>query len=170
MCPVSSAILMSMCVPFIWPEVQWQRGWGNYLDQDITGHAIVDGGVLANLPIRYMVDQHDEDVQRVMGPPAKTPNKCVALLLNGGLPIPGDVPHDEGLKLKLFERMNRLMDTMSAWQYSSIGRFEEYICHIPCMGHPPMEMSPTPAAIDRLQALINSGRCAMTEHAKKRKL
>lgn len=169
-CPVAEAILMSMSVPFIWPEVQWQRNWGNYLDQDIVGHAIVDGGVLANLPMKYVVDQDNEDVKKVMGPPAKNPNKVVAFLLDASLPVPGDVPHDDQLDLKLFERVNRLLDTMAAWQYDSLKGHEELVCHIPCQGHPPMELAPTPAAIDRLQALINSGRCAMTEYLEKRKL
>lgn len=169
-CPVAEAILMSMSVPFIWPEVQWQRSWGEYLGQDIVGHAIVDGGVLANLPIKYVVDQNNEDVKLVMGPPAAKPNIVVALLLNASLPVPGDVPHDDKLNLKLFERVNRLLDTMSAWQYDSLKSYEELVCHIPCMGHPPLEMAPTPAAIDRLQALVNSGRCAMTEYLQRRKL
>ncbi|MDH4099941.1 MAG: patatin-like phospholipase family protein, partial [Nitrospirota bacterium] len=50
-CPLAWAVRMSMSIPFVWQEVRWQKEWGLYRGTDISGHTIVDGGVLSNFPI-----------------------------------------------------------------------------------------------------------------------
>ena len=45
-CPVVYAVRMSMSIPIVWDEVIWNSHWGQYRGTDISGHAIVDGGVL----------------------------------------------------------------------------------------------------------------------------
>ena len=59
---------------------------------------------------------------------------------------------------------------MSAWQWDAVRGAEDVMCRIGVRGHPALELAQTPDTIDRLQALVNSGRCAMTDHLKKRKL
>ncbi|HEY6040934.1 MAG TPA: patatin-like phospholipase family protein, partial [Anaerolineae bacterium] len=49
--PVVWAVRMSMSIPLVWQEVVWQKEWGTYRGRDMTGHAIVDGGLLSNFPI-----------------------------------------------------------------------------------------------------------------------
>ena len=49
--PVVYAARMSMSVPLLWQEVIWQPEWGKYNGRDLTGHTIVDGGLLSNFPI-----------------------------------------------------------------------------------------------------------------------
>jgi NTE family protein len=169
-CPVTDAVLMSLSVPMVWPENLWKREWGTYLGQDITGHAIVDGSVLANFPLQYLLNREKEEVRAILGDPEKDRPAIIGLLLDGSLAVPGDVAKAGPPPVKLIERINRLFDTMSAWQGDAIRGAEEVICHIGAKGHPALELAQTADTIDRLQALVNSGRCAMTEHLKKRKL
>jgi predicted acylesterase/phospholipase RssA len=169
-CPVAEAVLMSLSVPFIWPESTWRKEWGAYLGHDIDGHAVVDGAVLANFPLQYLLNRDREDVRRILGEPDREPPAIVGLYLDASLPVPGDVAPAPNIELKLLQRAERLMSTMSAWQWESVRAGEDWICRIGTKGHPALELAHTPDAIQRLQALVNSGRCAMTEHLKKRKL
>lgn len=45
-------------VSLVWPEVQWKPEWGTYRGKPIAdepgGHRIVDGGILANFPLRSL--------------------------------------------------------------------------------------------------------------------
>ena len=44
--PLVWAVRMSMSVPLLWQEVIWLEEWGLYRGKSITGHAIVDGGLI----------------------------------------------------------------------------------------------------------------------------
>jgi len=173
-CPVVEGVLMSMCVPLVWPEVEWRREWGTYLGQDIEGHLMIDGAVLANFPIHLLIERESETSQAVFGPaePREQRPALLGLLLDDSKPIPGDVTAaaHSSTELKVVERINRLIGVFMSWQTAHLRDAERFICHIPCKGHPPLEMTPSAEAILRLQALVNSGRCAMTEYLKKRKL
>jgi NTE family protein len=170
-CPVVEAVLMSMSVPLVWPEVAWKKEWGTYLAQDVEGHFMVDGGVLANFPIHYLLNRDRDDVKQILGEPDKERSAVIGLLLDGSRPVPGD-PRlvSEKAEFKLLDRINRLLGALGAWQGDMYKDAEESICRIGTLGHPALEMTPTPDAVIRLQALVNSGRCAMTDHLKKRKL
>ena len=48
--PVKYAIRISTGFPFFFPPIYWKEEWGRHLDEDITGHKLVDGGWLLNLP------------------------------------------------------------------------------------------------------------------------
>jgi predicted acylesterase/phospholipase RssA len=169
--PVVDAVRASMSVPLVWPEVIWDQKWGKYLDQDMAGHTLVDGGVLANLAIKYVTEWDDPEVRKIMGPVDREPHIVIALLLDDSLAIPGDVPPmDEKKPPKIVQEISRVMATMGSFQNEALKGKEELICRIPVKGHPPLELQPTGDATARLQALLNSGRCAMTEHLKKRKL
>lgn len=173
-CPVVEGVLMSMCVPLVWPEVEWRREWGTYLGQDIEGHLMIDGAVLANFPIYRLIERESDESRAIFGPPEPPDERpaLLGLLLDDSKAIPGDVtvannPQNE---LKVIERINRLIGVFMSWQTAHMKDAEPLICHIPCKGHPPLEMTPSAEAILRLQALVNSGRCAMTDYLKKRKL
>ena len=58
-CPIVSAVRMSMSIPFLWQEVECQKAWGLYRGEDISGHAVVDGGVLSNFPIELLISKDD---------------------------------------------------------------------------------------------------------------
>jgi predicted acylesterase/phospholipase RssA len=61
-CPIVSAVRMSMSIPLLWQEVEWQAAWGRYQDKDLVGHMIVDGGMLSRkscpLPLKKVVANH----------------------------------------------------------------------------------------------------------------
>ena len=63
-----------------------------------------------------------------------------------------------------------MLGTLSAWQGDAMRGVEDVICRIGTKGHPGLELTQTPEAAQALAALVNAGRCAMTEHLKKRKL
>ena len=72
-CPVVEAVLMSLSVPLVWPETIWRKEWGAYLGHDIDGHFIVDGGLLANFPLHYVLHRENEEVRQIIG--ARTRNR-----------------------------------------------------------------------------------------------
>lgn len=73
--PVCVAVRMSMGIPMLWTDVLWRAEWGTYLGRDMTGHAIVDGGLLSNFPIHLIATDLAEVVE-VMGDedPRRVPN------------------------------------------------------------------------------------------------
>jgi predicted acylesterase/phospholipase RssA len=173
-CPVVEAVLMSLSVPLVWPEVEWKKEWGTYLGKEIEGHLMLDGGLLANFPIHFLTNRDSEESRAAFGPPEPENRRpaIIGLLLDDSKAIPGDVQPAVADKneIKLIERINRLLAVLMACQEAHQKDADGLICHIPVKGHPALEMQPTPEAILRLQALVNSGRCAMIEHLKKRKL
>ena len=68
--PVVWAVRMSMSIPMIWPDVAWRPEWGPYYlggkARDITGHTMVDGGLLSNFPIELLLSDAPH-VTAVMG-------------------------------------------------------------------------------------------------------
>jgi predicted acylesterase/phospholipase RssA len=169
-CPVVEAVVMSCSVPLVWPETPWRREWGTYLGRDIEGHPMVDGAVLANFAMHYVLHRDDPEVRQIMGEPDKEKGAVIGLLIDAGLAVPGDVAPAEKPELKLLDRVNRLLGTLSAWQREPMKEYDDLVCRVGTRGHPPMEFQQTPEAIQRLQALVNSGRCAMIDYLKKRKL
>ena len=97
--PVVYAVRMSMSVPLLWEEVVWRAEWGPYstwdsqLQQltpnDMTGHEIVDGGLLSNFPIALFMASR-ADVAAVVGP-AKA-NNVLGLLIDETLAVPDCPP------------------------------------------------------------------------------
>jgi NTE family protein len=116
-------VRMSMSVPFAWQEVVWQPDWGAYLGKDIVGHRVVDGGLLSNFPIAYLVSRAPE-VLAAMGTQLGS-SKVLGFLIDEGLPVPGSgeppkaesklPPQIEKVDLKEFEiveRISNLVDTL----------------------------------------------------------
>jgi predicted acylesterase/phospholipase RssA len=178
-CPVRWAVRMSMSIPFVWQEVRWQADWGPYLDEDITGNTIVDGGALSNFPIR-MFTSTDASVVRIMGErdPGENPN--LGLLIDDTLPVAGsgeagDEQGDEGdpgsmlgnvKRLKTVRRIKRLVDTMMvAHDMLVMETHANEICRLPAKGYGTTEFDMSDA---RLQALINAGRQAMKDYFDRR--
>ena len=91
-CPVVWATRMSMSIPLVWDEVIWQDGWGKYRDHDVTGHGIVDGGILSNFPIELFISDVPQ-VVKLMGP--KKDNPVLGMLIDERLPVP--VPSSKGV-------------------------------------------------------------------------
>ena len=93
--PVVYAARMSMSVPLLWEEVVWKAEWGPYhtwdpkqgrlMPNEMTGHEIVDGGLLSNFPIALFMASRP-DVSAVMGEPRA--KNVLGLLIDETLPVP----------------------------------------------------------------------------------
>ncbi len=174
-CPVAWAVRMSMSIPFVWQEVKWKAEWGKYMDNDITGNIIVDGGVLSNFPI-HLLTSTDKEVTDIMGDtdPAAVPN--LGFLIDEKLTVKGsgEAEEPEGTdsteggmldnikRLKTVRRIGRLIDTMTgAHDLASIEAHKNEICRLPAKGYGTTEFG---MKGDRMQALINAGEKAMREY------
>ena len=171
--PILEAVRMSMSIPFLWKDVIWQASWGRYRGREITGHEVVDGGLLSNFPMRYFLNPIFEKADNVMGPPPGGGKaEVVGLLLDGLKPMP-DLP-DAQEPASLLEAMpivrvaSKLLDTMlDAWDLDAMrqlipeGKESRFVCRIPTKGIGALEFD---MPDERLKALINAGTCAMTEY------
>lgn len=172
-CPVAWAVRMSMSIPFVWQEVIWQKEWGNYykwrgsekeIKTDLTGHVIVDGGVLSNFPITLVADKGHEDI---MGELDTTRVQNLGLLIDESLIVENcgeredENPEDENNHIML-SRISNLLDTMlSANDRKEIKDHEKEICHLPAKGYGTTEFD---MSDKRMIALVNAGRNAMRKY------
>jgi predicted acylesterase/phospholipase RssA len=85
--PTVWAVRMSMGCPFAWPEVVWQPEWGTYRGRDLSGHRVVDGGLLSNFPIKLLVSS-DEYIDEIMGVNSASED-VIGFLIDESLPVPG---------------------------------------------------------------------------------
>ena len=154
-CPVVYAARMSMSVPLLWQEVVWQAEWGAYRDRNITGHAVVDGGLLSNFPIELLMSG-DPQVTAVMGP--KQSGAVIGFLIDETLPVPGVEPASPDMlpavlaDLATVQRLSRLINTaMQAHDRAAIDAFEQLVVRLPARSYGVTEFAMTEA---RRQALI----------------
>jgi predicted acylesterase/phospholipase RssA len=173
-CPVVWAVRMSMGIPFVWREVTWNQAWGDYLDKDIKDHLIVDGGILCNFPLQYFLQDKDETHAKLMGPPPDNKSRVLGLLLDETKVAPGtDAMAQEKLlleELRAYQTLSRLISTLTGnWSRDLIKKYkaDAAVCRIGVKGFNALDFNMEPS---RLELLIQSGRCAMTEHLAKHAL
>jgi predicted acylesterase/phospholipase RssA len=162
-CPLVWAVRMSMSIPLVWDEVVWRAAWGRYLDRDVEGHAIVDGGMLSNFPIELFISDAPH-VVRLMGPKPDTPP--IGLLIDERLPVAP--PAARGMfvdvtvkpaELQSVQRLRRLVDTATTAHDKMVT--EEYshlVVRLPAAGYGTTEFDLSEA---RRQALVHAGAVAM---------
>lgn len=167
-CPVVWAVRMSMSIPLVWAEVEWQKEWGRYRGQDMTGHAIVDGGMLSNFPIELLVSDQPQ-VTAVMG--EKKSAHALGFLIDETIEVPGAPPAppaDAGFqwgKLRTGRRLMSLVDTMSAAHDKEVMEaFEQFVVRLPALGYGTMDFAMSP---ERREALVAAGRSATKEYFRK---
>jgi len=158
-CPIVWAVRMSMSIPLVWDEVLWQKSWGQYRGLDVTGHAIVDGGLLSNFPIELFISDAPQ-VTRLMGP--KTGNPVLGLLIDEKLPL------TKGLlvrikinpsELKTVQRLRRLVDTATgAHDKMVMDEYSHLVAHLPAAGYGTTEFDMSDA---RREALVHAGKEAL---------
>lgn len=163
-CPVVWAVRMSMSIPLLWEEVIWQPTWGNYLGRDISGHAIVDGGLLSNFPIELFLSDAPH-VTKLMGPKRQT--NVLGMLIDEKLPV----PQGKGLlvninikpgELQTVQRLQRLVDTATgAHDKMIIEEYHHLVARLPAKGYGTTEFDMTDT---RRNALVDAGRAAMELH------
>ena len=160
--PLVWAVRMSMSVPLLWQEVIWQAEWGQYRGSQMTGHAIVDGGLLSNFPIELFIS-HDATVTNVMG--SKSLENVLGMLIDESLPVSGvDVasPQPTGLDLTQFQTVQRLQNLVntatSAHDKMTVEAFEKLVVHLPARGYGTTEFD---MPDEKRERLVNAGREAM---------
>ena len=139
-CPLVWAVRMSMSIPLVWPEVEWQKQWGQYRGKEMTGHLVVDGGMLSNFPIELLVSQQP-NVTAVMG--QKKATQALGFLIDETLEVAGaqatDGANAGGFslgKLRTGRRLMALVDTMSsAHDKDVIETFDEFVVRLPALGY-----------------------------------
>jgi len=167
-CPVVWAARMSMSIPFVWQEVEWQRDWGPYRGRDIAGHMVVDGGVLSNFPIELLVSG-ERHVTDIMG--EKRSRNVMGLLIDETLEVPnapaptGDASASAFGRLKTIGRLKRLIDTITtAHDKEIIESLSRLVVRMPARGYGTTEFDMTE---ERRAALVEAGRGAMRKHLEK---
>jgi predicted acylesterase/phospholipase RssA len=159
--PVVWAMRMSMSVPLLWQEVIWQYEWGLYMNRDLTGHCVVDGGLLSNFPIELFLS-NDPYIHQQMGPKSKA--EVLGFLIDESLPVPEarstpdeNAPADLSI-LPVTSRIKSLVDTTTqARDKMVIDAFEQYVCRLPAMGYGTTEFN---MSDKRRDILIRAGRRA----------
>ncbi len=170
-CPVVMAARMSMSVPFIWPEVRWQEGWGPYYawdsntqrlePNDLTDHMVVDGGLLSNFPLALFVADRP-DVTAVFGQ-AETKN-VLGLLIDESLPVPNRPERQSTFPtflsaLSFVDRLKRLANTATG-AHDNLAKvlYKRNVVRLPAGGYGTTQFDMTD---EEREALVNAGRKAM---------
>ncbi len=163
-CPLVWAVRMSMSIPFIWPEVEWQANWGLYRGHDITGHAVVDGGLLSNFPIELFVSDQP-DVTAVMGP--KQERNVLGCLIDEALAVAGEpsLPTARGFSLntlRTVQRIDRLISTATGGHDKMVTEaFQQLVVRLPAKGYGTTEFN---MSDDRRNALVAAGQHTMDHY------
>jgi predicted acylesterase/phospholipase RssA len=167
--PAVWAVRMTVAAPFVWPEVVWKKEWGAYRGRPKAGNTVIDGSILANFPIRYLLDR-SEEAQAVMGP-AGGDARVLGLFIDERRPAPGSDPDAENQQLlsqlKPYQTLTKLLETIGAAGDEAALRqadAEKVVCRIGAKGFDLLNFDLTREQFD---LLVNSGRCAMTDHLQK---
>lgn len=160
--PLVWAVRMSMSLPLLWQEVVWQEDWGLYRGRPMTGHALVDGGMLSNFPIELFVSRA-APVTSLMGPDPS--QHVLGLLIDETLPVPGAETGMQPVKsfslgeLRTVQRLANLVNTAtSARDKSVIEAVENLVVRLPAKGYGTTEFDMTD---ERRELLVAAGRQAM---------
>ncbi len=137
-CPLVWAVRMSMSIPLVWNEVIWAAAWGPYQGRNITGHAIVDGGMLSNFPIELFISDAPQ-VTKLMGP--KQDNPVLGMLIDEAKAVP--MPRGllvqvniNPMELQTVQRLLRLVNMMTtAHDKMVIDEFSHLVVRLPAGGY-----------------------------------
>jgi NTE family protein len=177
--PITQAVRMSMNIPFIWTPVVWREDWGTYLGKDISGHRIIDGGVLSNFPVR-LTSSSSDIVRTVMGDIDSKNVPTIGMMLDSTLRVPkaGKTPGTRGVLKKLKEirddtagdiRVTNLFTftadlantLMEGNDNFAVAALQDLVCHLPVGGYETLEFDMTPK---RRKALIAAATKAMSDY------
>jgi predicted acylesterase/phospholipase RssA len=182
--PLVDAVRMSMGIPLVWPEVEWKKEWGKYRgiemwDREGAGNRVVDGGVLSNFPLKYVIERRHMQPGGVLGQMARrVPTKILGLLLDESLSIPGVDPVKEKThlaeKLPAFRSLSRVLHAMCGAsdqdaideslrpQFAKLGLGADGpLCRIPVKGYETLDFDMDE---NRMKTLIKSGKTTMENY------
>jgi len=167
--PVDMLIRMSMSIPLVYKNVIWQPEWGSYLDEDLGGHEIVDGGIGSNFGIEMVLSKDPQFVEAMGLEPDR--ERVIGLYLDDAIPVPGaeqimldseqnDDPLNNGWE-KVTDRNIDLFNALLRSHDQFIVRTHpDVVCHLPVSGFGTMEFD---MSDERIALLLNSGQEAMAK-------
>jgi NTE family protein len=160
-CPLVAAVRMSMSIPLLFAEVVWREEWGTYLGQALVGNVMVDGGMLSNLPMSFILPSANQLLRELMGPPPDGQAIPVALVLDTSLEVPNAPPANDSssfgtrvMQSRLGQRLAALMDTVLNGTDLTLADLSSVpLCHLPAKGYGATEFE---MSLPRAQALYDS--------------
>lgn len=150
--PVRYAVRMSMSIPFLWPEVLWRDEWGTYQGSRISGHAMMDGGLVSNFALRLLVSDSPW-ITQIMGGPPDPERHILGLGLDSSIPVDGTTAATPriGLHSKVIDRVERVFDTaISGNDTTELDEYADVVCELPTGGYGTLEFDMSQARIERL--------------------
>ncbi len=172
-CPVIWAVRMSMSVPLLWHEVVWQAEWGAYRGKDISGHTVVDGGLLSNFPIELFIS-NDSFVTDMMGEKTTSQTGVLGFLIDESMEVPGapEEPSQEPAldfsQFRTVTRIKNLLNTMTqAHDRIVMDEFQRLVIHLPAKGYGTIEFD---MSDERRDALVAAGQQATAAFFKRLEL
>ena len=179
-CPVVWGTRMSMSIPLLWQEVLWQPEWGPYYSWDstakslkpvdISGHCMVDGGMLSNFPLTFFMST-SPDVLAVVGPDRG--EEIIGLLIDEATPVPngptfpsaGYLAQTLGA-LATAQRLERLISTaIGAHDNFAIALYAQNVVRLPAGGYGTTQFNLTDA---ERKPLVDAGRAPMLAYLARR--
>lgn len=155
--PLVWAVRMSMSIPLLWQEVIWQPAWGSYRGQEISGNAVVDGGLLSNFPIELFVTA-EPMWTAVMGP--KKTGSLIGMLIDESIAVPGAPVEENGAgssvaELRTVNRIKAMVETVTqARDKGVISAYKQFVIRLPAKGYGTTEFDMTD---ERREALVDAG-------------
>jgi predicted acylesterase/phospholipase RssA len=149
--------------------VIWQPEWGTYCGRDLSGHRVVDGGLLSNFPIKLMLSS-DEYIDEIMGQNSASEN-VIGFLIDENLPVPGAEAQPE--KSSTFQNMYERMDLVQEmiWRIRGLAdtvlsahdkfiseKDQKFVCRLPAKGFGTLEFD---MPDERMDAILRAGEAAM---------
>jgi NTE family protein len=162
--PLVWAVRMSMSIPLLWQEVVWQEAWGRYMGHDVTGDAVVDGGLLSGFPIELFIANSWSDwMDRREG------GRILGLLIDERSEVPGQpATSDGGImdgavgRFRTGRRLINLINTMTQARDKAVTEEnKDLVVALPAKGYGTTEFDMTP---ERRGALVAAGAAAMVAY------
>ena len=168
-CPVAWGARMSMSIPFFFDEVVWQPEWGKYRGQDVTGHVVVDGGLISNFPLALVLPENAVSTEPLMGKLLDGDAEPLGLFIDGDMTVP-DAPQainaNHNVHSGTLDRIERMGDTaLRGVDYTIMALHEPLVVRLPAKGYGVTEFHMSDA---RIRALLNAGDQAMSAYLDQR--
>jgi predicted acylesterase/phospholipase RssA len=157
----------------LWHEVVWQAEWGAYRGKDISGHTVVDGGLLSNFPIELFIS-NDSFVTDMMGEKTTSQTGVLGFLIDESMEVPGapEEPSQEPAldfsQFRTVTRIKNLLNTMTqAHDRIVMDEFQRLVIHLPAKGYGTIEFD---MSDERRDALVAAGQQATAAFFKRLEL
>lgn len=167
-CPLFAAVRMSMSIPLFFAEVRWREAWGLYLGESLAGHVMVDGGLMANLPLRFILPSTQGLLSSLMGPAPEVASLPLGLSIDTSLDVEGAPPPVESWSTarlshsRLAERIEAMVDTMLLGTDLMLSDASEVpLCRLPAKGYSASEFD---MSLPRAEALLASAKKTMATY------